>query len=199
MKKVLIIAAIAGTALTTNAQFTKGDKFTSSSLGYSSSTMGDWKSSSFSLAPSVGYFVSDNLSIGVGIGIGSNSSEDLNPANNKVEKYEDVSSFSFGAHANYFFTPAEKFSFFANIGFDYTSKNNKIATDLMPKATYSGFGLSVVPSVSYFLNNRLAMQASYGSVGYNTMKSDAAGAKSENNLGVNLDMSSIGFGLTYKF
>jgi len=194
MKKVLIIAAIAGTALTTNAQFTKGDKFTSSSLGYSSTTKGDYTSSTFSLAPSVGYFVSNNLSLGVGIGIGSNSVKDLNPATNKVEKSEDVSSFSFGAHANYFFTPAEKFSFFANIGIDYMSENDKIA-----KVTTSGFGLSVVPSVSYFLNDRLAMQASYGSVGYNTMKSDAAGAKSENNLGVNLDMSSIGFGLTYKF
>ena len=83
---------------------------------------------------------------------------------------------------------------FANIGIDFMSGNNEIK-----KVTTSGFGISVVPSVSYFLNNRLAMQASYGSIGYNTMKSDAAGAKAENNFGVNLDMSSIGFGLTYKF
>ena len=188
MKKVLIIAAIAGTALTTNAQFTKGDKFTSSSLGYSSTTQGDEKSSAFSLAPSVGLFVTNNLSLGLEFGIGSNSSELASV------KSVDESSFSFGAHANYYFTPTEKFSFFANMGVDYMSMNDKIA-----KETISGFGLSVVPSVSYFLNNRLAMQASYGSIGYHTMKSDAAESKSVNNLGVNLDMSSIGFGLTYKF
>ena len=188
MKKVLIIAAIAGSALTTNAQFTKGDKFTSTSFGYSSTTQGDAKSSTFNLAPSVGYFVSNNWSLGLEVGIGSNSSELASV------KSVDESSFAFGAHANYFFTPAEKFSFFANIGFDYMSMNDKIA-----KETISGFGISVVPSVNYFLSNRLAMQASYGSLGYATMKSDATGAEAVNNLGINLDMSSIGFGLTYKF
>jgi len=199
MKKVLIIAAIAGTALTTNAQFTKGDKFTSTSFSYSSKTKGDFTSSSFNLAPSVGYFVSNNWSLVLEFGIGSNltdSSTGIDDLGNALPdvKFVDKSSFSFGAHANYFFTPAEKFSFFANIGIDYLSENNKIA-----KETTSGFGLSVVPSLSYFLNDRLAMQASYGSLGYHTMKSDAANAKAENNLGLNFDMSSIGFGMTYKF
>jgi len=64
MKKGLIVAAIAGTALTSNAQFTKWDKFTSS-LGYSSTTKENEESNSFTLAPSVGYFVTNNLSLGL--------------------------------------------------------------------------------------------------------------------------------------
>jgi len=123
MKKLLTVVTFIAIASTSNAQFAKGDKFTSSSLGYSSTTQGDEKSSSFSLSPSVGYFVSSNLSLGVEVGIGSNSSELASV------KTEDASSFSFGAHANYFFTPAEKFSFFANIGFDYMSTNDKIAKE----------------------------------------------------------------------
>jgi len=49
------------------------------------------------------------------------------------------------------------------------------------------------------LSDKVAIQASFGSLGYSTMKSDATGAKAVNNLGINLDMSSIGFGMTYKF
>ena len=188
MKKLLMIAAFAGAAFTSSAQFAKGDMFASGSVGYSSSSQGDLKSTTMLVSPGVGYFLTSNLSLGLELGVGSQSSE------NASVKTDNQSSMTAGVHARYYFTPANKFSFFGNMGVDYMSANDKI-----DKVKTTGFGLSVSPAISYFVSDKIAMEASFGSIGYNSMKTDIAGAKAMNTLNVNLDLSSISYGLIYKF
>ncbi len=188
MKKLLFFVAFAGAAFTSNAQFAKGNIYASGSVGYSSSSQGDLKASTMSVSPGVGYFLTNNLSLGLELGVGSESVE------NASVKTDNLSSMSAGVHARYYFTPANKFSFFGNLGVDYMSLNDKI-----DKVKTTGFGLSVSPAISYFLSDKLAMEASFGSIGYSTMKTDVTGAKAMNTMNVNFDLSSISYGLIYKF
>ena len=188
MKKLLFSFAFACAVFTSNAQFAKGNMYASGLIGFSSSSQGDIKSSVMSVSPGVGYFVASNLSVGIELGVGAQSTEIASV------KSDDQNSMTAGVHARYYFTPANKFSFFGNLGVDYMSMNDKI-----DKVKTTGFGLSVSPAISYFVSDKLAMEASIGSIGYSSLKTDITGSKALNTLNVNFDLSSISYGLVYKF
>ena len=71
MKKVLLtLTAIAGLTIAANAQTEQGKIMVGGQVGFQTSKVKDtdFKNNSFSINPTVGYFVSDNLAIGTGIG-----------------------------------------------------------------------------------------------------------------------------------
>jgi outer membrane protein len=49
------------------------------------------------------------------------------------------------------------------------------------------------------LSNHWAVEASWAGLGYNTSEEDAPGAEAWNSFGLAVDLSSINFGLVYKF
>jgi hypothetical protein len=189
MKKVLFIASMALMSLNGFSQFAKGNMFATGMVGISSTSQGDNKSSSFDFSPSFGYFVSNNIAIGASLSIGSSTEETASV------KVSDESTLSFGGFARYYTTPANNFSFFANLGLAYGSSTDNIA----PKVTTSGFGLTVAPGISYFLSKHIAMETSVGILNYSTAKADVAGAKATNTFNLGLGLSSVNFGLVYKF
>lgn len=194
MKKGLFIAALAVLGLTNvNAQetpnegFAKGDLFISGAVGFDSQKTGDAKTNGFEIAPKLGYFVSENIAVGVQLGYQSTKSEDA-----LGEETGDFSTLALGAFGRYYFMPASKFSLFGQLGVDYLSTK-----DNLNDAKESGFGVAVAPGISYFVSNNFALEATFGILGYSTVEPD--GGESTDSFNIGVDMSNINFGVVYKF
>ncbi|SFD85440.1 outer membrane beta-barrel protein [Flavobacterium phragmitis] len=187
MKK-LFLAAIAVMAFGfANAQtggFSKGDTFISGALSVGSTKQGDAKTSNFTVVPSVGYFVSENIAIGGKLGFGSSKNElDL-------KKNE----FTVGAFGRYYFTPASQFSVFAQAGLDYTNTKTKPG-DYKENEIGANVGLGL----SYFLSNHFAIEANWLGLGYSVNNNGGHGAEKANSFGFGTDLRDVSFGVIYKF
>ena len=199
MKK-LLLSALAVCAFTfSNAQETesnesngvaKGDMMISGAFGFDSTSTGDAKENSFTIAPRFAYFVSDNIAVGAKIGFTSSKEEDGISDDIKTD------ALSLGAFGRYYMSPASKFSVFAELGADFTSYNWEQGS---AESDSAGFGVGVAPGVSYFLSDAFAIEASWGMLGYNTNDNGGDGAESTDKFELGLDMRDLTFGLVYKF
>jgi len=158
MKK-LLLSALAVCAFTfSNAQedkaevtqgnLVKGDILISGTVGIgSTSNVGGVKDNSenaFNFSPRATFLVSDNIGVGAKIGFGSAKSD-----SNGTDTM-DVQSLTLGAFGRYFFTPSSKFSVFGELGMDYNSWDNKLATT---NGKTTGFDVAVGPGICYFVTS----------------------------------------------
>lgn len=195
MKK-LFFAAVAVLGFTaTQAQegnstggFAKGDTFITGAFTISSDKTGDDKSSGFEIAPQVGYFVSDNIAIGAKIGYESSSAE-----SSGVDT-EDLAGFKVGAFGRYYFTPANQFSLFGQLGVDYASEEDKLANYKV-----NDFGVALGAGLNYFVSSNFSIEAGVGVLGYNSSKPDVSGADATNSFSFGGDWTSVTIGVNYKF
>ncbi|MEZ0005705.1 hypothetical protein ABH942_001062 [Flavobacterium sp. 28YEA47A] len=200
MKKIVLTVAAVFAFGFANAQeetsegFKKGDTFISGAVSFGSTKTGDFKTSDFEIAPSAGYFVTENIAVGVSVGY-LTSKVDVGAADAKN------STFSVGAFGRYYFTPASKFSIFGQLGVNYMSYDNEFNPETGAPGEFkgNGFGVKVAPGVSYFLAKNFALEASFGVLGFETTKPDADGAEKTNSFDFGLDMRDIRLGLVYKF
>ncbi len=172
---------------TTGVGFTKGDAFISGSFGFSTSSSGDTKGTTFSVSPRVGYFVSEKFAIGARVGY-QNASQEF--GTNET----DSNTFTIGAFGRYYFTAINKFSIFGELGI--ANNNTKIDIDGVENKT-NGFGVNVRPGINYFLNSNFALEMTIGAISYNTVNPDQGDSADLFNIGLNLD--NIFLGLVYKF
>jgi opacity protein-like surface antigen len=199
MKKVILTVAAVFAFGFANAQdkkensgegFSNGDVFVSGSFGFGSEKTGDEKISGFNIAPKVGFFVADNIAIGGKLGYASTTRTDAPSPDFKTNE------FTVGAFGRYYATPSSQFSIFGELGFDYVSGKQEQGANELKR---DGFDIAVGPGVSYFLSSNFAMEASWGMLGYSTRKNDTPNAEATNSFGLNVNLSSINFGLVYKF
>jgi outer membrane protein W len=201
MKKVLLtaVAVLAfGFVKAQDSGYSKGNVFLTGSVGIISEKTADQKFSGVLFAPKAGYFVTENIAVGLGLGI--QSSKDDNGVNTLVKNNE----FAVGAFGRYYFTPGSQFSVFGQLGFDITSSKNtrEVTTGPITTTTESksnGFNVALAPGVNYFLSKHFALEATWGILSYKTDKPDVAGADATNTFNLGLDLTSINLGLTYKF
>lgn len=200
MKK-LILSAVAVFAFTfANAQeateanggkgFSAGDVFISGSVGFQSEKTGDIKSNEFNIMPRAAYFVNNNIAIGLQAGFASSKNETPGVPDVKVNAFE------IGAFGRYYFTPANDFSIFGQLDFAYATAKRK--QDGTPDQKIDGFNVGLAPGVSYFLSKNIAIEATFGLLGYNTVEVDGA-ADSTDTFNIGLDLNNINFGIVYKF
>ncbi|HEX8574798.1 MAG TPA: outer membrane beta-barrel protein [Flavobacterium sp.] len=203
MKKIILsIVAVLGLGFA-NAQdtateggFANGDAFISGGFSFGSTKNGDFKESSFQIAPSVGFFVTPNIALGGRVGYASESENDLVGAS-LVET--TVSTFGVGVFGRYYTTPASKFSIFGELGFVYETAKVGDDSPGSEDSKANGFGIELAPGVSYFLSKNFALEAKWGVLGYSSAKADVEGAEATNNFSIGLNLSDISFGLVYKF
>ncbi|WP_062055614.1 outer membrane protein [Aquimarina longa] len=201
MKK-LILTALAVVSFTfANAQeeatattgFANGDIFISGSVGYSSSSTGEFKTNTFTFSPRAAYFATENIAIGAKLKFNNETNKN---GGNKAKN----DSFGIGAFGRYYFTPASKFSIFAELGLDYRSSKRDDGNTATPDVKSTGFGIAVGPGVSYFISNNFALEANWGALGYGSDKpKDVPNAKSTDTFNLNADLEDITLGLVYKF
>lgn len=200
MKKIVLTVAAVFAFGFANAQeetsegFKKGDTFISGAVSFGSTKTGDFKTSDFEIAPSAGYFVTENIAVGVSVGYLS-SKVDVGTADVKN------STFTVGAFGRYYFTPASKFSIFGQLGVNYMSYDNEFDPETQTVGEFkgNGFGVKLAPGVSYFLTKNFALEASFGVLGFESTKPDADGAEKTNSFDFGLDTRDIKLGLVYKF
>jgi len=91
MKKVLLtLTAIAGLTIAANAQTEKGKIMVGGQVGFETSKVKDidLKNNSFSINPTVGYFVSDNWAVGTGVGYNWSKTESNKENSTKVDAFQ---------------------------------------------------------------------------------------------------------------
>jgi hypothetical protein len=192
MKKIILTAAAVFAFSFANAQeaksmgFAKGDFVATGSITTLSNDRFDNEGNMFAgstttFAPSVGYFVSDKISLSAGF---ASISDD-----NDGEKVT-TSVFSLGAAYN--FNAANQFSsrIGAGVGFGNTSDG-----DIDVKSTTFRLGYGI----SYFVSNHFALSADLSAFEYTSAKADVEGAEAATSTSFGVNLSNITLGLAYKF
>ncbi len=197
MKKLMLVGALALFAAvkaqvsTSTEGFAQGSTFITGAVGFASESIAEEKTSGFTIAPSVGYFVTPNIAIGAKLGYTS--------LKNEEGSYEETTDLlTAGVFGRYYWMPASKFSIFAELGADYrslTEDDNTISNEYKS----NGFAIQLAPGMNYFLNNNFALEAKVGVLGYSSDKPDYTGAEATDNFNIGLNLNDITLGLVYKF
>ncbi|MDD3004497.1 outer membrane beta-barrel protein [Flavobacterium sp.] len=198
-KMILTVAAVFALGLA-QAQdsdkgqgFAKGSLYLSGTVNISNESTGDFKTDSFTIAPGMGYFLTDNLAIEGALGYtsGNNFEEYLG----NVYEVEN-SGVGINAGVKYFWTPANKFSLSLGGNLSYAS----IKTEVTGLGDYTSkvFGINVPVGLHYFVSDSFAITSTWGGLGYSSNDNGGNGADKTDTFSLGLDMSAINFGLIYK-
>ena len=195
MKKLLILSLLVASAGATHAQsipagtislggnvgYSRSSSKTSSGSGSNSFTT-ETTNSQFSIEPSVGYFVKDNLAIGLSLGYSAvrNNSTYYSavPGGYNQPELDPTTRFRIGAFAQYYHMLTEQFGFTGLLGAGYQSTHiynyNDFGTGRPVAVDYKGSGYyaSLTPGIVFFPIPKLGLGASIGSLGYSHMSYD---------------------------
>ncbi|WP_426474448.1 OmpW family outer membrane protein [Chryseobacterium balustinum] len=170
MKKLLLVGAIALCGLS-NAQMSKGDWVISGNTGMGFNNVNTTfkaegqsedgpKVSTFSVTPSVGYFVIDKLAVGIDLG--------FTTATTKYDgEKTTTTSFAVMPTATYYFANDSKFVPFLGAGVGYASVKNKASVDFMgvsesEEVTTDGLAWKVKGGVTYMATQSLGINLGVG-------------------------------------
>jgi len=198
MKKLILTLAAVFAFGFANAQeakessegFSKGDVFVTGGIGFGSETEGDFKESGFEFSPAVGFFVTEKIALGARINLTSGKFEE------PLEEDEKFNSFQAEVFGRYYWTPASKFSIFGELAVGFGS--NKFEQG-PAEFTENTFGVNAGVGVNYFLSSNWSIEAGWAGLGFNSNDNGGNGVESTDTFGLAIDLSSINFGLNYKF
>ena len=195
MKKI-ILSAIAVCAFGfANAQdkesygFATGDMYLGGSISYSSEEVGNVKSTSNTIAPEFGYFLSDNLALTAGLELTSEDNGTTKPKTTVI---------SVGGRY-YFLNVGERFKTFTNFGLHSGSQDTGVAG----AEKITGLGLHAGIGVNYWITSKWAVDFGLTDVfSYDTVKQGDAKSTSmtlDINNKYNNIFAAAKVGLIYKF
>lgn len=200
MKKIILTVAAVFALTFANAQdkkestgagFSNGDLYLTGTASFSSEKEGDRKDDGFTLAPGLGYFVTDNIAIEGQLTFKSRTENTGIPGDDDYK----TTGFGIAAGAKYFWTPASQFSLSIGGRLSYMSQKEDDGTN---DFTSKVIGFNVPVGLHYFVSNDFAITTEWGGFNYTSDDNGGNGAEKTNNFGLGLDMSSISFGLLYK-
>jgi hypothetical protein len=170
MKKLIILAIVLLGAGVASAQPRKGATTVGGSISFGTTSVGGNSASSFTLAPSVEYFVSDNLSVGGALTFASNVGS---------------SSWNLGLGASYYMPLAKSLYFSVGGTINFGSVNGGTL-----------FGLSVVPALNYYLTEHFSFSFALGGL---TVQSTSNGGTSTTTFGLAVSSFNPSIGIGYTF
>lgn len=184
MKKIVLTALVAVSALCANAQVWVGG-----SLGFNSHKFdGDDKSTTtIEVAPTIGYSLDENWDIALEVAYKSSSYDG---------KTND--SFHIAPFARYNFAKCGIATFFVDGGFGFGKESVTKETTVMGVKTevssnQNAFNIGIRPGVKIELSPKVELDAKMGCFGYHQV------SDSYSNFGFNVNSEALSFGLTYKF
>lgn len=155
--------------------------------------------STFQVAPSVGYFLADNLAIGLGLSYAAQRTTfdpTLRP------NLDAATSLRVGPYVQYYKMLSEQFGVLGTLGGGY-------ARSVAPRYTTpnttaeeksSGVYADLTPGIIFFPVPKFGMSAAIGSLSYNrTRPDDSATESTSSSFGANFGLSQLNFGGTYFF
>ena len=172
----------------------------------------DPKNTEFDIIPTLGYVINDKWAVALGIGYTSFSTKTVNDIDgNNVDLKSKSGQFVIMPKVGYFKQLTNNLYcipyFYVGFGFgnSYDEEYDFIDEQVVKinENKLSSFEIGVAPSLKYFLSDYWAISLSYGKLYYqNTTKTDKENTdhkEKTSNYGLDLDLSSINFGLYYFF
>lgn len=166
----------------------KGDVYLSGTLNFSNEKTGNDKTNQFTVAPGLGYMVTENIALEGSLGYISSTVETAGVETKNT-------GFGVGVGAKYYFTPADKFSLSVGGNISYTSIKQEVGAF---DATVKQIGLNIPVGLHYFVSNNIALTSTWGGLGYSSNDNGGNGADETNKFNIGLDLSAITFGMIYK-
>lgn len=201
MKKIILTVvalsafgfANAQKKMESNLGFAKGDVFVSGALKFSSdSKVYNYKEDNFVFAPSLGYFVTDNIALGVNLNLGSGSVQATSTSGKSK-----TSTFGAGIAGRYYFTPASQFTLFVELGAAFGTVKS---TPVLGNSTkVNSFGVALAPGLDYFVSKNFSLETKIALLSYASGKGDWTGAENASSVRFGADWTSFTFGANYKF
>lgn len=197
MKKIILSVAAVFAFGFANAQdaesgsfgLAKGDLYLTGAFNLNSITQGDAKFNGFTVAPGVGFLVTENIALEGSLGY-SSIKED-NGVNEAT-----ISGFGIAVGAKYFFTPADKFSLSIGANISFNSFNEEFVG---PDYTEQEIGINVPVGLHYFVSNNFALTTTWGGLGYSSNDNGGENnVEKTNSFALGLDLTAVTFGLIYK-
>jgi hypothetical protein len=216
MKKLFLLTLLSGLAGGAHAQtaIKAGTVQLGGNLGYSrtssevpQSNNGYYSSktttitSQFAAAPSVGYFVADNLAVGISGAYQINKYEYRQSGTGSSSG--NTKQYQIGAFVQYYKMVSEQFGFTGTLGGGYQYLSQPFSygyNDIPSKGLYA----NLVPSIVFFPIPKLAIGASIGGITYASYSYDSySGPNSDSykssTFGANFGLSQLLFSGTYYF
>ena len=171
--------------------------------------------SQFSFSPAAGYFVKDNLAIGVSLGYTANSRRSTSmPAQpNTRPELDPLTTVRVGSFVQYYKMISEQFGVLGTLGLgyqqvkeqEYDTRSGTTVVDLKD----SGYYANLTPGIIFFPISKFGISASIGSLGYDrygfdyprTPNSSAPSnyESTSSNFGARFGFDQLLFGGTYYF
>lgn len=203
MKKLILSAAAVFALTFVNAQegeptfgFSEGNIIVEGNIGFNSTNdkNTEVKTSSFNFNPKAGYFISDDLAIGLELNLGTAKTEA-----GGGETKENM--FGIGAFARYYFLElGQRFKTYGEFGLGFSSAKQETGGF---EAKASGFGAGLGLGMNYFITENFAINFGLSDIlSYTSVKPEDGEAISEFNGNINVFdnfFTTAQFGLTYKF
>ncbi|GGH77011.1 porin family protein [Phaeocystidibacter marisrubri] len=212
MKKALLTAGLALFGLSASAQWNEGSIMATGNLGFSTggtaeddgtSSTDIFSNSAFNIGITGGYFIQDNLAVGIGLGY-ANTSVTVEP----IETETTTSMLTYGLFGRYYVPYNDKFSMYGQLSIGFGSGGQTITdniNDATAETDMSALNAGLGVGLTYFVNDMFFLDASYGFLGYSssTTTEDPGGNNelktTTSNFGLDLDLSSIAFGVGVLF
>lgn len=174
-----------------NAQIASGTKYLGGNLGFNSSKAnsdGAEAAINWSVSPEVGYFIMDNMAVGVGLELGGSSQGD------------DRSSSRFGGlvYARKFWNASDNFHIFAGLNVGYATSNRTFASI---ESTENVFGAALDLGIWYNVTDTWSVAGRFGNLGFSSSSDpdNDQGGGTEFGLNVNTVTAPFSLGLYYGF
>lgn len=155
--------------------------------------------STFQIAPAAGYFLADNLAIGLSLGYtAQRTTFSRSPAGN----LDAATSFRVGPYVQYYKMLSEQFGVLGTLGGGYARSATPrfIDPNTVVEEKNSGAYASLTPGVIFFPVPTFGISATIGYLGYDrTWLEDSATNYSSSSFGASFGLSQLNFGGTYFF
>jgi len=232
MKKFLLTLLAFSTLISGYSQTEKGKMFLGGQFNLSGNTNSmsdtlsryDNHSLNFVITPNFGYFIADNLALGVSLDFGvdhsNNHFENTNLATlfrTNTNSINNSYTYGIGGFARYYVNITDHFKLHINGGLNYshrTDKRSSLSNDTgdlnstsikdYQEFQLNSFTLEVSPGLVYFVTPRLGIQAAFGNLNFKHSSSKDITASNDNyfrsnDYGLNLNPSTLSLGLNYYF
>ena len=190
MKKIFVMAVMAVATLTANAQWWAGGSF---ALNFDNNGRnGDQNTTTFEIAPEIGYNLSDNWAVAIALGFGTTNNAWVAEGAAGEDSYyggkleESSNYFKVAPYARYTFAKTGPVAFFVDGGVGFKFFNHEGGTQ---------FNVGVRPGIAFNASKKVSLVAAFGYLGYHK-DSEKRGDGSRFGLGVD---NAINFAAYYNF
>jgi opacity protein-like surface antigen len=218
MKRIVLMGAVALFGLS-NAQIAKGTSYLSGQVGYYHSEKNEFgterKNDVIRILPTAGYFVNNNLAVGLGIGY-KNAVTKYKVSGfgslNTIEIKDTDNAFVVAPFVRKYWTLSDKLYIFGQLQVplefgkekvDFNSEGDGgdpiLSAPFKQKNNYTNIGVNIKPGLDYFVTKNWSIEATIGEFGYNTYKRDIDGAKRADDYKFGISLTSVTFGVKYVF